>query len=115
MPITEWSDAISILELEDEPALSEDMDAAVRRIESAPEGATVPDLVVDLRAVTHMNSSNIAQLLRLRKRLIDRGGRLRVCSVRNRVWSVLLVTGLDQLIDFTDDVTTSIASLQIDS
>jgi len=31
------------------------------------------------------------------------------------VWSVFMVTGLDKLFDFTDDVATSLASLQIES
>jgi hypothetical protein len=29
------------------------------------------------------------------------------------VWGVLMITGLDKIFDFTDDVTTALASLQL--
>jgi hypothetical protein len=50
----------------------------------------------------------------LRKKLVHSGRRLRVCSVDDRVWSVLLTTGLDSLFTFNDDVATSLASLHIE-
>ena len=113
MPINEWSDTISILELENEPAFSEDVDSIVRKIEAA-EAGSLPDVVINMQAVTHLNSSNIAQLLKVRKTLQDKGGRLRICAVQDHVWTVLLVTGLDQIFEFTEDIMTSIASLQLD-
>lgn len=112
MSINEWSETILIAELNDEPQFSEDVDALMTRLDDA--GDVIPDVIVDMKAVTYMNSSNIAQLLKLRKRLQGAGSRLRVCAVNNAVWSVLLITGLDKIFDFTDDVTTSLASLQID-
>jgi len=111
MPLNQWSDTILIAELSDEPAFSEDMDALMRRMESMQ--SDVPDLVIDLKRVSYLNSSNIAQLLRVRKRVAETGRRMRICSVPHTVWSVLLITGLDQIFEFTDDVTTSLASLQI--
>jgi hypothetical protein len=41
-----------------------------------PLGA-IPDVVVDFRAVTYLNSTNIAQLLRLRKKLLTENERKR--------------------------------------
>ena len=113
MPINEWSDDITILELEDEPVFSDDVDAFAKRLEQSEDGQ-LPDVVINMGGVSHVNSSNIAQLLRIRKILQDRGGRLRVCSVQDQVWTVLMVTGLDQIFGFTEDVMTSIASLQIE-
>jgi anti-anti-sigma factor len=110
MPINEWSDNIVIAEMNDEPAFSEDTESLERRLESAP-GA---DVIINMQGVTYLNSSNIAQLLRLRKKLISSGSRLRICSINDATWSVLITAGLDQLFEFTDDVTTSLASLQID-
>ena len=111
MPINQWSDSIVIAELSDEPAFSEDMDALMRRLDEAGE---FPDVIVNMQSVSYLNSSNIAQLLKLRKRVIAGSTRLRVCAVNDAVWSVLLITGLDKVFDFTDDVTTSLASLQIE-
>jgi anti-anti-sigma factor len=111
MPINEWSESILIAELSDEPSFSEDMDALMRRLEEA-EGVP-PDVIVNAQAVSYVNSSNISQLLKVRKRLLDGGSRLRLCGLSDRVWSVMLVTGLDKVFEFTDDVSTSLASLQI--
>ena len=112
MPLNRWSDNILIAEFGDEPAFSEDIDALFRQLND--DEAPTPHVVVDMRGVTYLNSSNITQLLKLRKHLLSRDARLRVCSVNDAIWSVLLITGLDKLFDFTDDVSTSIASLQIE-
>ena len=111
MPINEWSESILIAELNDEPSFSEDMDTLLRRLDDVL--GDLPDVIVDARGVSYMNSSNIAQLLKLRKKLLDNGAQLRLCSVADRVWSTILVTGLDKVFDFTDDVSTSLASLHM--
>ena len=48
-----------------------------------------------------------------RKSVEQAGRRLRVCAVNDQVWSVIIITGLDKIFDFTDDVSTSLASLQL--
>ena len=112
MPLNDWSESILIAELSDEPAFSEDMDALLRRLEEAP--GQLPDVIVNARAVSHLNSTNIAQLLKVRKKLLANNARLRLCAVAQRVWSVLVATGLDAVFDCTDDISTSLASLHID-
>lgn len=112
MPLNQWSDTILIAELSDEPAFSEDMDQLMRRLDAMD--VDLPDLIIDLKNVSYLNSSNIAQLLRVRKRVTETGRRMRICSVPDGIWSVLLITGLDQIFEFTDDVSTSLASLQIE-
>ncbi len=111
MPLQQWSDSILIAELTDEPMFSEEFESLMRQLED--KGKATPDVIVDLKRVTYLNSSNIAQLLRLRKKLEIADRRLRVCSIGDTVWSVMLVTGLDKLFEFLDDVSTSLASLQI--
>jgi anti-anti-sigma factor len=111
MPITEWSEHIVIAQLDDEPQFSEDFNAIFRLLEA--RGDDPPHIIADMTAVTYLNSSNIAQLLRLRKLLQAKDRRLRLCSVCDQVWSVILITGLDKLFEFTDDVSTSLAALQL--
>jgi len=113
MPLQEWSESTLIAEMNDEPSFSDDFDALIGRLESTEDGT--PDVIVNMLAVSRLNSSNLSQLLRLRKTLISCNRRLRICSVDPAVWSVFMVTGLDKLFDFTDDVATSLASLQIES
>ncbi len=112
MPLQEWSESTLIAEMSDEPMFSEDFDALMGRLDA---GDTTPDVIVNLLGVTKLNSSNLSQLLRLRKTLLSSDRRLRICSAGDTVWSVFLVTGLENLFDFTDDVATSLASLQIES
>jgi anti-anti-sigma factor len=111
MPVNEWSEAIVIAELHDEPTFSEDMETLTGRLDDPDE--QLPDVVINVENVTYMNSSNIAQLLKVRKRLIDGGGRLRLCAINDQVWGIMLATGLDSVFEFTEDVATAIASLQI--
>ncbi len=111
MPINEWSDQIIIAEVEDEPQFSEDLSALFTRLDKRADD--LPDVIVDMKAVTYLNSSNIAQLLRLRKQLVMGDRKLRICSVGDQVWSVILITGLDKLFEFTEDVSTALASLQL--
>ena len=111
MPIKAWSDTITIAEMNDEPAFSEDIETLIRRIESAEDAG--PDVIIDLEQVSYLNSSNIAAMLKLRKALQKLEARMRVCGASDAVWSVMMVTGLDKVFDFTDDVTLALASLQL--
>lgn len=108
---TDWSDEIAIAELADEPALSDELSSLIERVISAPQS---PHVVLNFSSVTYLNSSNIAQLLRLRHSLDKRGRRLKICSVGDQVWSVLLVTGLDKVFQFAPDPMTALAGLQLE-
>ncbi len=112
MPLQDWSGSTLIAEMNDEPLFSEDFDALADRLEEAKD--SMPDVIVNLKDVSRLNSSNLAQLLRLRKLVLSHHRRLRICSVNKIVWSVFLMTGLDKLFAFTDDIATSLASLQIE-
>ena len=109
----EWSSGIVIASLADEPELSDELQSLAERLEQAPPSDT-PAAILNFGDVTYLNSSNIAQLLRLRRRLEDCGRPLRLCSVSDEVWSVMLLTGLDKVFDFAPDPATAIASIQID-
>ena len=108
----EWSDDILLAQLADEPALSEELTLIGDQLSEADDK---PHAVLDFRGVTYVNSSNIAQLLRLRKILGEAERQLRICGVTDEVWSVLMVTGLDKVFHFAPDTMTALASLQIDA
>ena len=40
--------------------------------------------------------------------------RLVLCEVNTQVWGIFLVTGLDKVFDFTKDVSTALAKVQLD-
>lgn len=111
MPIQIWSEQIWVLTLTDEPALSEDL---INALDLARKAESAPELVIDFSAVTHINSVNLSQLLMLRQLSVQRGMRLKIAGLADHAWVVFLTTGLDKVFDFTRDVPTALAALQID-
>ena len=72
------------------------------------------DVALNFQGVSFLNSSNIAKLLKLRKIVtVNNKRKLMLCAINTHVWGVFLVTGLDKLFDFADDVASGLASLQI--
>ncbi|GAG81753.1 unnamed protein product [marine sediment metagenome] len=71
------------------------------------------DIVLNFSAVGFINSTNISQLLRLRKTVSSAKRRMILCDVNSQVWGILLVTGLEKIFEFTSDVTTALATLQL--
>jgi anti-anti-sigma factor len=108
MPIEKWSDKVNVLHLADDPQFSDDLASLEAQTTAKPA-----DAVLDFAAVHFINSSNIARLLRMRKLMITKDRRLMVCGVSTQVWGTFLVTGLDKVFSFSDNVTTALATLQM--
>ncbi len=73
------------------------------------------DVVVNFSGITFLNSSNIAKVLKLRKCvMLNNRRKLKLCGISTHVWGVFLVTGLDKIFDFCDDVTSGRASVQLE-
>lgn len=109
---TDWSDNIVICDLADEPEMSEELNDLFNRLNETA-GDQTPNVIFDLSGVTYLNSSNIAQFLRIRRLLVERERSMRICSVADAVWSIMLLTGLDKVFQFTPDKATAIASFQL--
>ncbi|GAB4517909.1 MAG: hypothetical protein Tsb0013_22130 [Phycisphaerales bacterium] len=110
----EWSEDIVICDLTEEPELSEEMQDLTARLQQQAADSKIPNVVLNLASISYLNSSNLAQLLRLRKLLIEQGGRMKLASVADPVWSIMLLTGLDKVFQFAPDKATAIASLQLE-
>lgn len=110
---TDWSDDIVVIELADEPALSDELSSVIQRVDEA--GTDAPSVVLNCSSVTYVSSSNLAQMLTLRKKLTEYGHSLRLCSVSESVRSVFGVTGLEKLFRFAPDPMTALAGLQIEA
>ena len=117
MALNSWSENIMIAELNDEPMFSEDMDNLHQRLRTLRDAqGEVPDVIVDLQNVATVNSSNLAALLTARE-LLEKSEprqRLIICSVSDGSWTALLATGLDRIFTFSENVTTALATLQLD-
>jgi anti-anti-sigma factor len=112
MPIQEWSEQIVLADLQDDPQFTDDLNSLLELVEARRN----MDVVLDFSAVSYVNSSNVSKLLKLRKLVSTNNGRkLKLCGITTQVWGVFLVTGLDKIFDFADDVTSGLASVQLDA
>lgn len=111
MPIQDWSDNILVCELQDDPSFTDELNSLIDMVQTRPE----VNVVLNLSNVTFLNSSNIAKLLKLRKILLANRRKLRLCGISTHVWGVFLVTGLDKIFEFADDVASGLASLQLNA
>ena len=109
MSIEKWSDNIVVVELQDDPAFTDDVTALLDQLERNSE----LDVVLNFVSVNYLNSSNLAKLLKLRKMLMTTKRRLVLCGIETNVWGLFLVTGLDKVFDFADGLPTALASVQI--
>jgi anti-sigma B factor antagonist len=107
--IENWSENIIVVELQEDPAFADDLNSV---IEHTAERNDV-DVVLDFAGVTYVNSSNIAKLLKLRKRLINNRRHLVLCGIDTNVWGLFLVTGLDKVFEFAESVATGLATVQL--
>lgn len=111
MTVQQWSDNILVADLQDDPAFSDDLMSLTDQL-SANSSL---DVVLDFSQVNYLNSSNIAKLLKLRKIVsVNNRRKLKLTGVNTHVWGVFLVTGLEKLFEFADDVSGGLASVQID-
>jgi len=108
MGIQNWSDEITVVELNDDPQFTDDLTSLMDALEGKPT-----DVVLNFAAVSFMNSSNVAKILRLRKIILSAERRLMLCDINTQVWGVFLVTGLDKVFDVTNDISTALATLQL--
>ena len=109
MTIQSWSEDILVVDLQNDPQFTDELNQLLDQVESTPA-----DVVLDFSNVTFLNSSNIAKLLKLRKIVtINHGRRLKLCSISTQAWGVFLVTGLDKVFEYADDVASGLTSLQI--
>ena len=112
MSIQNWSENILVADLLDDPQFTDDMETLISMVaENAAQ-----DVVLDFKSVEYLNSSNLAKLLKLRKQVIISNDRkMRLCGVNTHVGGVFLVTGLDKVFEFADELSIGLASVQIDA
>ncbi|MEX0745217.1 MAG: STAS domain-containing protein [Phycisphaeraceae bacterium] len=112
MPVQKWSDRIWVAQLVAGASFHDDMDYLQARL---PARRRAPDIVLDLTAMEYIDSPGLAQLLVLRRLLIENDARLRLVGPVDRVWALLLTTGLDKVFEFATDTTTALTELQIET
>ena len=112
MPIERWSDTIWLVTPGEEPGLSDDLISAA---EQAEQCVPVPSIVLDLGGVSHFNSTNVSQLLRLRRVIEDGSAKLRITAMAPPIHTVLKTMEIDRLFHCVEDVPTALAGLQLEA
>jgi anti-anti-sigma factor len=69
-----------------------------------------PDVVLDLRGVTFMDCSGLSVLVRVRKRTLERGGRLGIVGDSPQVLRLLRLTRLSRSFALHDDLASALAA-----
>lgn len=112
MPVEQWSEAVVIGQLADDPQFTDDMTALIEQVTQNPR----LDVLLNFGGVSYLNSSNIAKLLKLRRLVTTTNQRrLKLCGIGNtHVWGVFLLTGLDKIFEFVDNVPAGLAALQME-
>jgi anti-anti-sigma factor len=108
MAIQNWSDDITVVDLADDPQFTEDMAALADALAAKPT-----HVVLNFSTVSFLNSSNISRLLRLRKQMISADRRLILVGVNDSVAGVFQVTGLEKIFEFSPDMATALALVQL--
>jgi anti-anti-sigma factor len=108
MSVENWSKSIVLAHLGSDPQFSDELETIIERVPPARS------VVLDFAAVHFVNSSNIALLLRLRHKTTEQNGKLVLCNIAKAIWSTFLITGLDKIFEFGEDVPTALAGIQMD-
>ena len=104
----DWSENVYVVHLSDDPALGDELDSLERDCGDTPRHG-----VLDFSAVSFVNSSNLSQLIRLRRQLNVGHCKLILAGVRPDVWSAFQVAGLDKLFSTAENVPLALAALQL--
>jgi anti-anti-sigma factor len=110
MALEMWSDRVAVLRPAGDAQLAEDIGAAEDIVAQGPL-----NVVVDFTQMTFLGSTDLARLINLRKKLTKASGRLVLCGVPVQLHGTFLVTGLTKIFTFSDDVSTALATVQMES
>ena len=111
MAIQQWSEHIMVVDLSDDPNFSEEILTVGDRL-----GHGHPcHVVINLADVTRLSPPNITQMMMLWEMVDHCDKHLKVCGVRDSVWSSMLVSELDKFFEFCQDVPNALATLQLET
>jgi anti-anti-sigma factor len=109
MGIQNWSEEILLVDLPQEPQLSDELRMVTEIVKDRGDCS----VVIDFAEVDIVTSSSLSALLKLRKLLTDCEKRLVFCNVARATKSIFTVTGIDEIFDFVDDKFMALAGLQM--
>lgn len=100
----EYAENATVVILTDEKILEEkDIRALQESIMSVIEQAERINLVLDFRNVRSLSSAVLGLLIRVSKKVYERDGQLRLCSINSRIYEIFKITRLTKIFDIYKD------------
>lgn len=75
------------------------------------EQADKINLVLDFSNVKFLSSAVLGLLIRVSKKVYERGGQLRLCNISPRIYEIFKITRLTKIFDIFPDRASALASL----
>ncbi len=108
----EYTDKAVIIAFTDERILEEkDIQALYESITSVIEQAEQIKLVLDFHNVKFLSSAVLGLLIKISKKIYERNGQLRLCSINPKIYEIFKITRLTKIFDICQDVDSAVQSL----
>ena len=105
----EYAENATVVSFVDEKILEEmDIRALQETIMSVIEQSKGINLILDFGNVRFLSSAVLGLLIRISKRVYERDGRLRLCSINPKIYEVFKITRLTKTFDIYKDVESAI-------
>jgi len=109
MAIQQWSDEIIIVDLPDEPEMTDELISLTEFLVDKESFS----VVIDFTGVGGITSAGLSRLVQLRQLAAQGGHRLILCNIDPSTEEIFSVTGLADLFDLTEDKFSALATLEM--
>jgi anti-anti-sigma factor len=110
MSVQQWASGIWIVPLADGPDLAEDIKEVAAQ---AGGDEQLVGVILDCSGLSRLNSACLSQLLQIHAAARAKDASLKLTALPRQLLPIFRQTGLDKLFDFCPDVSTALASLQL--
>ena len=101
----EYAENATVVTFVDEKILEEmDVHTLQESIMSVIEEAERISLILDFRNVRFLSSAVLGLLMRISKKVYEREGQLRLCSISPKIYEVFKITRLNKIFDIYENV-----------
>ncbi len=105
----QYTDNATVLAFTDRKILEEkDIRALQESVMSVIEQADDIQLVLDFGQVVFLSSAVLGLLIRISKRISEKGGKLSLCNISPKIYEVFKITQLTKIFDIQKDVNSAI-------
>jgi len=110
----EYAENATIVTFTDEKILEEkDVQALQESIMSVIEQAERISLILDFCNVRFLSSAVLGLLIRISKKVYERDGQLKLCSINPNIYKIFKITRLTKIFDMYQDIESAVESLSI--